>query len=68
MNDREKFEEFMIQQGVWNLFLSNFKKDIDIYFSETDPCDYLSASFVFADTSQGFKFWNDLQDKWDKLQ
>jgi len=66
MENREKFEEFMICEGAWNIFLFNLKQDIDTYFSETDPCDYLASAFVFADTADGYKFWDELQSKWDK--
>jgi hypothetical protein len=62
----KEFEQFMKQKGAWDLFIKNLKKDIDIFFNETDSCDYLAASFVFADSPEGFYYWNDLQDEWDK--
>ena len=61
---RKEFERFMKENGWWDAFVNNLKKDIDIFFQENDPCDYLAGAFVFADTPEGFKSWNDIQSKW----
>ena len=62
---RKQFERFMRLNGWWDDFINN-TKDIDIFFQENDPCDYLSAAFNFEDSAPGCKFWEYVQSKWDE--
>jgi hypothetical protein len=62
----KEFEQFMKQKGACYLFIKNLKKDINIFFNEYDPCDYLAGAFVFEDSPEDKDYWNDLQDEWDK--
>jgi hypothetical protein len=63
---RREFEQFMKQRGAWDLFTGNLRKDIDTFFNENDPCDYLAAAFVWKYSPEGPDFWIRLQDKWDE--
>jgi hypothetical protein len=63
---RREFEQFMKQKGAWDLFTRNLKKDIDVFFNENDPCDYLAAAFNWERSFEGRSFWIDIQDEWDK--
>ena len=60
---KKEFEQFMKQRGAWDLFIKKLDRNIDTFFNETDPCDYLAAAFVWG---KEFDFWYDLQDEWDK--
>lgn len=64
---RCEFERFMRNAGKWDLFLKNLKKDVDTFFNETDPCDYLAAGFPFKGSPEGQDFWIRLQDEWDEF-
>lgn len=63
---RKEFEQFMKQNGWWETFIRNLKKDIDNFFNENDPCDYIVAAFVFSESPEGRDFWESVQSRWDK--
>jgi hypothetical protein len=63
---RSEFEQFLRQRGAWDLFIKNLKRDVDTFFNENDPCDYICAAFNWERSPEGRNYWIDLQDEWDK--
>lgn len=37
------------------------------FLYRTEPSDYISGAFNFTKTPEGFDFWFDLSDRWNKF-
>ena len=74
----ETFKQFLRNKGIAAQFYvnctvyrrANFEdpiKSVDKYLHEVDPKRFLLDSFVWRDSVEGFRFWNDLQVDWKRL-
>jgi len=74
----ETFKQFLRNKGIAAQFYVNCIicrralsknpiKSVDKYLHETDPKRFLVDSFIWRDSTEGFRFWNDLQVDWKRL-
>lgn len=71
---KEQFEQFMKMHNAHEAFKvavvnnstlpyeSLFEPEEDGEFLE--PCNYISSSFMWADSKEGFKYWNEIDMAW----
>lgn len=62
----EKFIKFLKKEKVHKKFFVNLLL-LKSYLETLKPCYYLNAAFGWKETSEGFKFWSDLNEKWIEI-
>lgn len=68
---KEKFIQFLKKNNAYARFLENVSRyslelDKDIC-QKFDPLIWLTVSFQWNHTKQGFFYWNKLEKKWHKV-
>ena len=67
---KERFIEFLKNQGVYEKFLDNFNGQNatltfeDFLNTQTDPQEYVYWGFVWDETNEGREYWENLDDEW----
>ncbi len=61
--DYENFIKFLKKERVYRKFVAN-KTVPNSFLEKQDSYIYLSVSFVWEDSPEGFGFWSDLYKKW----
>ena len=67
----EKFIEFLERNNAWEKFEKNFraqKRNVDSYKKGCKIWKnfYLAGAFNWADTPEGYKYWQKLKNEWTK--
>lgn len=65
------FVRFIDSEGLFPNYVSYLHgrhgKSVPDFLYRTDPANYISGAFVFADTPEGYDFWLDLFNRWNKI-
>lgn len=70
MKDSAKiFLQWLKDKGVYSQYKENFinydlHHSFSVFISEYNPYSYLSSAFFWADTSQGWNYWEELNWEW----
>lgn len=64
-----KFIEFLAANNVYFLFTGHFGLEVynesfEDFLKRVKPYDYVNASFMWVNTTEGSDFWLDIQNKW----
>lgn len=67
--NQASFVDFLHCVGCYRLFRDRYSGPANritsfLKFSSLDPTSYLSRSFTWADTPEGFGFWSTVQSYW----
>jgi hypothetical protein len=67
----EDFCKFLVDKGVIDIYIKNFNKlssynDISEFLNSNVRDHYLSNSFTWMDTDEGYTFWRDINLEWIK--
>ena len=69
---KTKFKKFLIDNRAYEKFVRNIKNERDMNFDEYCEIDgiwdrVLTSAFYWYRTTEGEKYWNVLNNKWEKL-
>lgn len=64
----EKFYEWLVSKDALFSFLFNVEDQNSREFNpDLSPYDFIRGSFYWADTKEGYKYWEDLNKEWYKI-
>ena len=69
---KEKYVQFLKDEGVYEKFMHNFENDpdsseegFDGYCNSTAPYVYVSAAFMWNHTPEEWDFWSTINERWE---
>ena len=63
----DQFQQFLEDEGAKEFFKENLEESGVLSLADLLTCvpdGYIAESFSWAETEQGFDFWDSLSDKW----
>ena len=63
---KEKFKQFLRDNSAYDSFMKNYNNisSFDYVFNDYEGDIYLSGSFTWTETKEGYGYWEDLENRW----
>lgn len=69
---KEKFIDFLKKENAFDSYVTNFNERIIKggmleWLNVEDPEGYIAEAFIWANTYEGWEYWNNLDEQWLKI-
>lgn len=68
---KEKFIDFLKKENAFDSYVTHFnehrKGAMIEWLNVKDPEDYIDCAFLWERTSEGWEYWNKLNEQWLKI-